>query len=77
MATFIETFLHVRHCKNFIFITLYNLPINIWGGLCYLHFTGGKTGRNAFCNLPRITQWQSWDGLSDLSDSRAHILNPI
>lgn len=30
-TTFTEYFLHVRHCKNFIFITLYNLPVNLWG----------------------------------------------
>lgn len=42
-TTFTELFLHVMYCDHYIFITLQNLPINLWGEFYYsFHFIHGK-----------------------------------
>lgn len=78
MATFTEHFLHARHYgKNVISVTLYKLPV--FSGVSFTVISlsqMGNRGLNASCNLPGITQWQSWD-VPCLSDSGAHILNHI
>lgn len=52
MATFIEHFLHVRHYdKNFILVTLYNLPVISGVNLTVISLSKmGKRGLNALCN---------------------------